>query len=55
MELNDVRRLTGANLLWDRPGAVGEAVLADVHGLEEFLEQDFTRMNRFWFPSHGHA
>ena len=27
MELNDVRRLTGANLLWDRPGAVGEAAL----------------------------
>ena len=29
MELIDVRRLTGANLLWDRPGAVGEAALPD--------------------------
>ena len=27
MELDDVRRLTGANLLWDRAGAVGEAAL----------------------------
>ena len=27
MKLDDVRRLTGANLLWDRAGAVGEATL----------------------------
>lgn len=27
MELDDVRRLTGANILWDRTGAVGEAAL----------------------------
>jgi UDP-N-acetylmuramyl tripeptide synthase len=29
MKLEDVRRLTGANLLWDRPGAVGDARLPD--------------------------
>jgi cyanophycin synthetase len=27
MKIEDVRRLTGANLLWDRPGAVGDALL----------------------------
>ncbi len=29
MELTDVRRLTGANLIMDRPGAVGEAALPE--------------------------
>ena len=29
MSLTDVRRLTGANFLMDKPGAAAEAVLAD--------------------------
>ena len=29
MELLDSRRLTGANILWERPGAVIDAAVAD--------------------------